>query len=47
MITYRHHVVSLVAVFLALAVGVALGGGPLGQRHGSLELFVVELGVGR
>jgi copper transport outer membrane protein MctB len=28
-ISYRHHVVSLVAVFLALAVGVALGGGPL------------------
>jgi len=30
-ISYRHHVVSLVAVFLALAVGVALGGGPLSQ----------------
>ncbi len=29
MITYRHHIVSLVAVFLALAVGIALGGGPL------------------
>ncbi|MCW2796974.1 copper transporter [Nocardioides sp.] len=29
MITYRHHIVSLVAVFLALAIGVALGGGPL------------------
>ena len=29
MISYRHHVVSLVAVFLALAVGVVLGGGPL------------------
>jgi hypothetical protein len=28
-ISYRHHVVSLVAVFLALAVGVVLGGGPL------------------
>jgi Copper transport outer membrane protein, MctB len=28
-ISYRHHIVSLVAVFLALAVGVALGGGPL------------------
>ena len=26
-ISYRHHVVSLVAVFLALAVGVVLGGG--------------------
>ncbi len=31
MISYRHHVVSLVAVFLALAVGGALGGGPLSE----------------
>lgn len=31
MISYRHHVVSLVAVFLALAVGVTLGGGPLSE----------------
>lgn len=31
MISYRHHVVSLVAVFLALAVGVALGGGPFSE----------------
>jgi hypothetical protein len=30
-ISYRHHVVSLVAVFLALAVGVTLGGGPLSE----------------
>lgn len=29
MISYRRHVVALVAVFLALAVGVALGAGPL------------------
>lgn len=29
MISFRHHIVSLVAVFLALAAGVALGGGPL------------------
>ena len=29
MISYRHHIVSLVAVFLALATGVVLGGGPL------------------
>ncbi|MEP9364873.1 copper transporter [Nocardioides sp. CN2-186] len=29
MISYRHHIVSLVAVFLALAVGIVLGGGPL------------------
>lgn len=31
MITYRHHIASLVAVFLALAIGVALGGGPLSE----------------
>jgi hypothetical protein len=30
-ISYRHHIVSLVAVFLALAAGVALGGGPLSE----------------
>ena len=29
MISFRHHVVSLVAVLLALAAGVTLGGGPL------------------
>jgi len=29
MITFRYHVVSIVAVLLALAAGVALGGGPL------------------
>ena len=29
MISFRSHVVSLVAVFLALAVGIVLGGGPL------------------
>ena len=29
MISFRYHVVSLVAVLLALAVGIALGGGPL------------------
>jgi hypothetical protein len=28
-ISFRHHIVSLVAVFLALAVGVVLGAGPL------------------
>ena len=32
MISYRHHIVSLVAVFLALAVGIVLGGGPLNDR---------------
>lgn len=31
MISFRYHVVSLVAVLLALAVGVALGGGPLSE----------------
>lgn len=31
MISFRHHLVSLVAVFLALAVGVVLGGGPLAE----------------
>ena len=38
MITLRHHIVSLVAVFLALAVGIVLGGGPLseiGRAEGS------------
>jgi hypothetical protein len=28
-ISFRYHIVSIVSVFLALAVGVALGGGPL------------------
>lgn len=31
MITFRYHVVSLIAVLVALAVGVALGGGPLSE----------------
>ena len=31
MITLRHHIVSLVSVFLALAVGIVLGGGPLSE----------------
>ena len=34
MISFRSHVASLVAVFLALAIGVVLGSGPL-QREGS------------
>lgn len=29
MISFRYHIVSLVSVFLALAIGIALGGGPL------------------
>lgn len=31
MISFRHHLVSIVSVFLALAVGVVLGGGPLSE----------------
>lgn len=31
MISFRQHVVTLVSVFLALAVGVVLGGGPLSE----------------
>lgn len=31
MISFRYHVVTILAVFLALAVGVALGGGPLSE----------------
>ena len=29
MIDFRYHLVSLIAVFMALAVGVVLGAGPL------------------
>ena len=37
MINFRYHIVSIVSVFLALAVGVALGGGPLkGQVDNTL-----------
>lgn len=32
MITFRHHLTSLVSVFLALAVGIALGGGLLSDQ---------------
>lgn len=31
MISFRHHIVTLVAVFLALAVGIVLGGGPFSE----------------
>lgn len=31
MITLRHHLLSIVAVFLALAAGIVLGGGPLSE----------------
>ncbi len=37
MISFRYHIVSIVSVFLALAIGVALGGGPLkGEVDNSL-----------
>lgn len=44
MISFRHHIVTLVAVFLALAVGVVLGGGPLSEvgRTGDQELQAAE-----
>ncbi|MDR2252469.1 MAG: copper transporter, partial [Bifidobacteriaceae bacterium] len=35
MINFRYHVVSLVAVFLALAVGIVLGAGPLKEPIGA------------
>jgi hypothetical protein len=31
-IDFRYHVISIVAIFLALATGIALGAGPLGSR---------------
>jgi hypothetical protein len=31
-ISFRYHIVSIVSVFLALAIGVALGGGPLNRE---------------
>src|SRR4029077_6853646 len=34
MIDFRYHVVSLISVFLALAVGIALGAGPLKETIG-------------
>ena len=39
MISFRYHIVTLVSVFLALAVGVALGGGPL---KGEVDNTLVE-----
>jgi hypothetical protein len=38
-ISFRYHIVSIVSVFLALAVGVALGGGPL---KGEVDNTLVE-----
>lgn len=44
MIDFRYHLVSLVAVFMALAVGIVLGAGPLGQEISStLEGQVKDL----
>ncbi len=37
MITFRYHVISIVAVFLALAVGVLLGSGPLHAEDNTVE----------
>lgn len=36
MLNFRYHVVSLIAVFLALALGVVLGAGPLQRQVGNL-----------
>ena len=48
MIDFRYHIVSLVAVFIALAVGITLGAGPLrGQLSDTLEGQVAELGAER
>ena len=44
MIDFRYHLVSLVAVFIALAVGIALGAGPLREGISStLESEVAQL----
>jgi hypothetical protein len=34
-IDFRYHIVSIVSIFLALAVGIVLGAGPLQGRLGS------------
>ncbi|MGB3763540.1 MAG: copper transporter [Ornithinimicrobium sp.] len=48
MIDFKYHVVSLVAMFLALAVGIVLGAGPLrGELSDTLEAQVAELGQER
>ncbi|MBA2697108.1 MAG: copper transporter [Actinobacteria bacterium] len=48
MIDFRYHVVSLIAVFIALAVGIVLGAGPLrGKLSDTLEGQVAELGAER
>ncbi len=48
MIDFRYHVVSLIAVFIALAIGIVLGAGPLrGQLSDTLEGQVAELATER
>lgn len=42
MIDFRYHVVSLISVFLALAVGIALGAGPLKETIGTQLTGQVE-----
>ena len=42
MIDFRYHVVSLISVFLALAVGIALGAGPLKETIGDTLTGQVE-----
>ncbi len=34
MIDFRYHIVSIVSIFLALAVGIVLGAGPLQNQLG-------------
>ncbi|NMR21419.1 copper transporter [Cellulomonas fimi] len=42
MIDFRYHIVSLISVFLALAVGIALGAGPLKETVGDTLTGQVE-----
>ncbi|KGM09147.1 copper transporter [Cellulomonas bogoriensis] len=42
MIDFRYHIVSLISVFLALAVGIALGAGPLKESIGDTLTGQVE-----
>ncbi len=43
MIDFRYHIVSLISVFLALAVGIALGAGPLEETIGDSLTGQVEV----
>lgn len=43
MIDFRYHIVSLVSVFLALAVGIVLGAGPLKETIGNTLTDQVEI----